>query len=134
MSQENVETVRRAFDALSRGDFEAFVVLHDATAEIHELAEMPDHEIYRGHDEIRRWAEAGSQIFPRVQWTLEEVLHDADGRVVVRTGFRGQGGGSGAPVDQTVFHLIEFDDAGLVVRARAWFDRDQAVRAVGLPE
>jgi len=133
MSQENVETVRRAFDALSRGDAEAFVALHHAEGQIHELAEMPDHKVYRGHDEIRQWVEAGLQIFPGVQWTLEEVLHDADDRVVVRTGFRGQGGGSGVPVDQTVFHLIEFDD-GLVVRAQAWFDRDQALEAVGLSE
>ena len=68
-----------------------------------------------------------------MRWTLEEVLHDADDRVVVRTVFRGQGGGSGVPVDQTVFHLVEFDD-GLVVRARAWFDRDQALVAAGLSE
>jgi ketosteroid isomerase-like protein len=133
MSQENLETVRRGFDALSRGDVDAFVGVHGAEAEIHELAEMPDHRVYRGHDEIRQWAEAGLQIFPGVQWTLEEVLHDADDRVVVRTGFRGQGGGSGAPVDQTVFHLIEFDD-GLVARARAWFERGQALEAVGLSE
>ena len=133
MSQGNVETVRTAFDALSRGDIEAFVALHHPEGQIHELPEMPDHKVYRGHDEIRQWVEAGLQIFPGVQWTLEEVLHDADDQVVVRTGFRGQGGGSGVPVDQTVFHLIEFDD-GLVVRAKAWFDRDQALEAVGLSE
>jgi len=129
MSQENVETVRRAFDALSRGDIEAFVALHHAEGRIHELAEMPDHQVYRGHDEIRQWVEAGLQIFPGVQWTLEEVLHNADDQVVVRTSFRGQGGGSGVPVDQTVFHLIEFDD-GRVVRTQGWFDRDQALEAV----
>jgi ketosteroid isomerase-like protein len=131
MSQENVEIVRRAFDALSRGDIEAFVALHHAEGQIHELAEMPDHKVYRGHDEIRQWVESGLEVFPGVRWSLEEVLHDADDRVVVRTGFRGQGGGSGVPVDQTVFHLIEFDD-GLVVQARAWFDRDQALEAVRL--
>jgi ketosteroid isomerase-like protein len=66
-----------------------------------------------------------------VQWTLEEVLHDADDQVLTRTAFRGRGGGSGVPVDQTVFHLIEFED-GLVVRGRAWFDRAQAFEAAGL--
>jgi ketosteroid isomerase-like protein len=133
VSQGNVEAVRRGYDALSRGDVEAFVAGCHAEGEIHELAEIPDHKVYRGHGEIRQWAEAGLQIFPGVQWTLEEVLHDADDQVVVRTGFRGRGGGSGVPVDQTVFHLIEFDD-GLVVRAQAWLDRDQAVEAVALSE
>ena len=128
-----MEIIGRAFDALSRGDVDAFVEVYRADAEIHELVEMPDHKVYRGRDEIRQWADAGLQIFPGVQWTLDEVLHDADDRVVVRTSFRGQGGGSGVPVDQTVFHLIEFDD-GLVVRAQAWFERDQALEAVGLSE
>ena len=52
--------------------------VYHAEAEIHELVEMPDHKVYRGHDEIRQWAEAGLEIFPGVRWTLEEVVHDAD--------------------------------------------------------
>src|SRR5262245_62636227 len=60
MSEENVELVRRAYDAFNRGDFEGWLAALDPDVEWDERYIAPDAAVYRGHDGVRRWARKGS--------------------------------------------------------------------------
>lgn len=124
------EVFAPAYQALSRGDLDTWLAGLHEDAELHELAEMPDTAVYRGHADIRRWAEENMSLLPDWEWVPEEVLHATTEVVVVGVRLRGRGLGSGAPVDQRVFHVIEFRD-GKTTRIRGFLNGDQALVAAG---
>ena len=55
MSQENVEIVRRVFEAFNRRDIAAFLELLDPDVEWVPILAVLEGRVYRGHEEIRRW-------------------------------------------------------------------------------
>jgi ketosteroid isomerase-like protein len=59
MSRENVEVVRRLYDALGRRESEAVLALYDSEVEIdasHGLFKFGHGKrVYHGHDGLRRW-------------------------------------------------------------------------------
>jgi ketosteroid isomerase-like protein len=133
MSRENVETVQRGYEAINRGDLDAWLDTVHPDAELHELAEMPDTAVYRGHEGLRAWAEGVMQLVEEWEWTPEEFVYEGESAVVVRTRLRAQGLGSGVPVDQHVFHVYEFRDLE-VIRLRGFLNRTEALEAVGVRE
>jgi ketosteroid isomerase-like protein len=122
----------RGYEALSRHDYDGFLEGLHEDAELHELAEMPDTAVYRGHDEIRSWAEEGASLVADWAWIPEEVLHIADGVTVIRVRFSGRGAESGAPLEQALFHVIDFRDVK-ATRIRGYLSADQALAAAGAP-
>jgi ketosteroid isomerase-like protein len=133
MSQENVEIVRRAYEAFSRGDFEAWLESVHQDAELHEASEIPDTAVYRGHDGLRRWAESVNQLVSDWHWTPEEFIYQGEDAVLIRVRLAFRSAGADVPLEQVIFHLIEFQ-AGEIVCFRGFFDRDMALEAVGLSE
>jgi ketosteroid isomerase-like protein len=133
MSRPPIEAIRSGYEALSRGDIDAWLRGVHVDATLHELADIPDSRVYRGHDEIRQWAQAAMHVVEEWQWTPEELLHEGDDWAVVRTRFSARGAGSGAPVEQVIFHVLEFRD-GRMIRIRGSLDRNKALEAVGLSE
>lgn len=120
----------RGYESLSRGAFDAWLEgLHD-DAELHELAEIPDTAVYRGHEEIRAWAEAAMALTVDWEWIPEEVIWAADGVIVVRVRFIGRGAESGAPLAQVIFHVLEFRDRKAAV-IRGFLGEREALRAAG---
>ena len=57
MSQENVEIVRRAFEAFNRRDMTAFLDLLDPDVEWVPILAVLEGRVYRGHKDVRRWVE-----------------------------------------------------------------------------
>ena len=61
MSQENVEIVRAAFDAYSRGDMESVLRLMDPEIVVAQRPEVPDGRTLHGHagvmDAVAAWPE-----------------------------------------------------------------------------
>ena len=62
MSQENVEVVRRMYDAYARGDFATGLSYLDSGIEFSQPAEEPGGGTYHGHDER---PSDRSDLFPR---------------------------------------------------------------------
>ena len=124
------EVLAPGYRALSSGDFDTFLAGLHEDAELHELAEMPDTAVYRGHAEIRGWAEAGIGLVDDWEWVPDEVLHATGEVVVVGVRFQGRGHGSGAPLERRLFHVIELRD-GKATRIRGFLSEDQALAAAG---
>jgi ketosteroid isomerase-like protein len=132
MSSQNVETVRRSFEAWNRDDVDAW--LEGAHPEIEWSSEVVRRiegaeTVYRGTDGMRRYWDEWHAV-----WDMTIEVTDArelDGDTVLAFAqLHSRGRGSGVDVDQPVAYVIEFDD-GLARRVRAYLDPQQAIEATG---
>ncbi len=137
MSQENVEIVRRIYDAVERQDSEVALALYDPRVE-YDFSSSPfqsliEQTIYEGHEGVRaffreRYQEAWAETVDH----LEEIIEVGDQVVgVVTTGGRGRV--SGVEVEHKHAGLWSFRD-GLVTRVAWYSTRDEALEAAGLAE
>ena len=128
MSQENVEVVRRSFDAYRHGDLDA--ALSDAHPEItwdpYEEAPMQGLDAVRG--QLARWESDWEEL----ETTPEEFI-DAGDRVVVVAHYRGRGRGGGIDVDARSY-LVYTLRAGKLIGMQEFIERREAMEAAGLEE
>jgi ketosteroid isomerase-like protein len=132
MSQENVELVRRRFEALNRGDLAAMVELTDPAAVWWDRADDPEGAgPHRGRDACLQHLEDLLED-AELQAQPQEFI-DAGDRVVVGVRLVGRGRTSGASFEEHEFHVYTFRE-GKVIETREYRDRGEALEAVGLPE
>ena len=132
MSQENVELIRRTYDALRRRDMEA--VLEPLDLEVVATSRLASAEgiVYHGRDGVRRMIDEILSVFP--DWAPEVIsARDLGDRVVAELRVVGQAVGSGITVGETAWQVIEFRD-GKVVRLYGYGSEAEALEAVGLAE
>jgi ketosteroid isomerase-like protein len=133
MSQENVEFLRRGYEALHRGDLETFKALSrerlDPEFVFHSVW---DGRVFKGFEGTQEWISDTREVWENYEQKLEEIL-DLGENVVVVVRIAGRGGGSGVPVSQDLAVVWTFvgDKA---VRARSFTSRAEALEAAGLRE
>jgi ketosteroid isomerase-like protein len=134
MSQEHVDAVRRSFDAWNRRDFDAWVeLLHPEIEWVSELAAQFEGSgaASRGLTEMRRyWDEWHALWDMAIELTDVRDLGDT---VIAIAHVRARGEASGVGLEQPIAYVIEFED-GLARRARSYFNKREALAAVGLSE
>jgi ketosteroid isomerase-like protein len=128
MSQENVETVRRAY-ADPHGLAAAAADMVAPDAEFDFTAAYPDGPVLRGLDAVRSFRNEG----PWGPLHFEpERFFDVDAeRVLVFVRATATGKGSGVGVEARTAHEFTIRD-GLLVRWKVYGDRDAALKAAGL--
>ncbi len=131
MSQENVETVRRWFEAFSNQDFDAAIAL------VHrDVVFVPpgDQAPYTGAESFRRWMEP--DVFLDQVATPLETVAVTDRTIFARQRVTGQGRASGIDLDITTWSVWTFDDDGLITRIEVYLahEKDMALEAAGLSE
>jgi ketosteroid isomerase-like protein len=132
VSAENVEIVRRAFEAFNRRDFD--VALRDAAPDV--TVDMshsrgPYADVYVGHDAIRRvWTDL-TEVFERTTMVPDEFI--PHGEYVVVPGPTRMTGRGGIEVEAKGAWVATLRD-GRVVRWTIYQDRAEALKAVGLKE
>ena len=129
MSQANVELVREIYERFRAGDREGALALHDPEIEVHDRPEVPDPQVYRGHEGVIRAVAASRATFERLDIVPEEFVEKGD-RVVVVFRFLGTGRESGVPIDQRLCHAWTIRD-GKAVRMEVHSSRDEALRSAG---
>jgi ketosteroid isomerase-like protein len=142
MSQENVDLVRRWYEALARmlsahsaapGPIEDAPFLDEVFALADEDIEWRwplTPESFHGRDGMLRAAADWLETVDEWQIELEDVV-DAGERVLASQLVRARGKGSGAPTDQHVFTVITFRD-NRILRLDDYLDRREALHAAGL--
>jgi ketosteroid isomerase-like protein len=133
MSQENVETFRRAVDAINRGDIAAVVELLDPEFEAGvppEFSAEPD--TYRGHDGIRRYFESFNASMDEIRYEPERVW-DAGDSVVAAVRLTAKGRHTSISVEQRFGHVWTFSE-GKAISVRTYASMDEAVQALGLSQ
>ena len=131
MSRENVETVRRGWEAFNRGD-PAFLADFADDAEFEEDSAFPEAAVFRGRDAIVAYIAGFQEQMRDHRFEVEEV-RDLGDRVLALLHETARGASSGIDVDQRPAFLFQFRD-GRIVRMRAYLDRAEALRVTGLEE
>jgi ketosteroid isomerase-like protein len=136
VSRENVEIVRRIYDAVAQRDaatpfaYYAEDIVWDVSNS--RRAALMMHSVYHGHEGVRQcWREA-VEAFGEVDFDVEELI-DAGGQVVAVIRERAIGRTSGAPVEASHVTILTLAH-GKVIRVQVWDDRAEALKAVGLQE
>jgi ketosteroid isomerase-like protein len=132
MSQENVDIVRQATDAFSRGDADAFAELTTSDVEWKVGLAAVEGEVFRGAEGVRAYFDRLSSAWSQFQFLAEE-FRDLGDAVVVIGRLRGTGRGGGVPVESPVGAVWDVRD-GKIWRLRAYLNPAQALEAVGLEE
>jgi ketosteroid isomerase-like protein len=130
MSQENVDKAREFIEAYNRRDFDAALQHFDPDVEW-VLPARQRSDSGRGLDAVR-------QFFDSVDETMEELWLEArefvDGgdRVATRLRHHGRGKGSGAEIDEELYHQVATFRDGRIVRMEYLADWDEALEAAGV--
>jgi ketosteroid isomerase-like protein len=95
--------------------------------------EDPDHATYRGIDAIRKQHQGWFDSYPDLRVEPVEIRRNGE-RVFVWAHFSGHGADSGAAMDMELAHVLTIDEEGRTRRLEEFFDRGEALRAVGLEE
>ena len=132
MSEENVEVVRRAYEAFNRRDWDAAFRDQAPDVEYTTPPRGPTAGRYRGREEIQGfWAEMLT-AFDAASVEPEEFFERGDQvAVVVRTRMRPKG--SSAEIERRTGALWKIRD-GTVVSIRIFAKPEEALDAVGLEE
>ena len=131
MSQENVESVYRAFDAFNRRDLDAYLELLDPAVEFRSLLVDMENS-YHGHEGIRRnWHEV---LAVSPDFTLEVVeVRDLGDATLTKLVARGHGAGSDIPLEQALWSVARVRGEKVVSIAN-FATEAEALEAVGLRE
>ena len=132
MSEENVESVRRAWEAYLRGDMDALVALWDPEVvwDLQHFRNWPESS-YHGVDGVRRFLTEWLEVWGEYEVDVEETLAAPDGRVVSLITHRAKGSHSGIPMVLPMA-LIATLRNGKIIRFDAYEDRAEALEATGL--
>jgi ketosteroid isomerase-like protein len=132
MSQENVEVVRRSFDAFKHHHFDAAVEMWDPEGEwTPAMAGAIETKVYRGTD-TRRYFDDLFESFSEVRIDHLE-LRDCDDHVLALYRLTVRGYDSGLPIEQLGGTVYEVR-GGKIVYGRSYLSRREALKAVGLAE
>ena len=138
MSRENVEVVRRIFEAIRRGDVAASFALYDPQIEWDtsqgSVGELLGGRLYRGHEEVRSVFRHLYEAWADFEVCLEELIDAGDEQVIAVVTGRGRGRASGVEVEQKDQGSVWTIRDGKVVRVVWFFTREDALEAVGLAE
>jgi uncharacterized protein len=125
---DDVETLRKAYEALNEGDIESALAVLDEDAEWCEHSDLPEAGLYRGRASIRAFLQSFLESWEDFHQETEDLI-PAEGRVLLMLRSRVRGAGSGIHVEGEYAHLWTMRD-GRGVRVDAYFDRKEALRAL----
>jgi ketosteroid isomerase-like protein len=131
MSKQNVEIVRRMYEAFHRGDAAGALEHFDPDVVV-DMSRRIDGGIGRGRDELNALVTQWVGTF--VKWGEEiEEIRDLGGQVLVRATQRGRGKGSGVEVTARYALLYEIQ-GDKITRMTLYPEPAEALEAAGLSE
>lgn len=132
MSQQDIDLIRSAYEALNRGDIEALVDVCDPDFQLDMSERVFNPATYDGHDGIRRFYGEVREVWEEFRWE-PEALHDAGDQVVALLHSHGRGSGSGIEIDRDVAMVWTVRE-GRASALRFYLDQAEALKAAGLED
>jgi ketosteroid isomerase-like protein len=137
MPTDDVELVRRGYEALNSGDLEGALALFHPDVEVRMAKDgrtvlgLDFDESYRGVDGFIRFLARVGDALDDARWEPEEYIDAGENGVVVLIRMTARGRASGLKIDQPMAHLCRMRDGKLVAHETFW-ERANALRAAGL--
>jgi ketosteroid isomerase-like protein len=132
MSQENVEIVRRGFEAFNRGGLDAVLGFYDPEVEWVTTDGYVEAGTYRGHEGVLRYLGSLAAEFEDVRLEPEELIEVGE-QVVAPIRATATGKRSGVPVEFTITFVYWLRD-GLAVRVENYAAKAEALEALARRE
>lgn len=135
MSQQNLESFKRAVAAWNRGDADAMLKEFDPELEWHGVFGVMfggEVSVCRGRDELREYLRDVDEGFAERHVDYGEI-RELGNRILAIGGVKARGRKSRVEIDSPYGILVEFRD-GRVHRVRDYFDPAKALEAAGLSE
>ena len=137
MSEENVEIIRRMYDAWLSDDYDTVYATYHFDIRLHpdpEASWVGIDDRYVGHDGMRRYMAAVYEAFEDYRPEIEKIVDAGEERVLTLAVEHGRGRGSGAEVEaHKTAHLWTLRD-GKAVQLDLFLDRQRALETVGMRE
>ena len=133
MSQENVEVVREAINAINRSDFDAMLAFLSPDVVWEALEGVAGiGELYRGRAEVRKWvALMLENMEDGINAEIEQMTDLGDERVFIAVNLTARRRGSGVPFQYRTWQIVCFAD-GLIARRQVFWTRAEALKTAGL--
>jgi ketosteroid isomerase-like protein len=131
MSQENVEIVRRGFDAWNTGDMDALRELYDPGIIWQAPEGWPEPGPYVGREAVMRQLEQMRETWDADALEPISDFIDAADRVVVRIIWRGVGHGPESNLELTGVYTVR---KGRIPYIEFFWDHAEALETLGLSE
>jgi ketosteroid isomerase-like protein len=134
MSQENVETVRTATEAMLRGDAATALDALDPDVEWHAtVGGINEGRTYHGSAEVAKAFIDYFEVWERIELRADDYIDAGDDEVIVFLHEVAMGRESGAVVETDTGTVNTVRD-GKIARVRGYMKRSQALEAAGLSE
>jgi ketosteroid isomerase-like protein len=131
MSQQNVEIVQLAFEAIRQRDIEGLLALYDPDIEFMPLTgTLVESGGYEGHAGVRDYFDEVAQVWEEMR-PYAHTTQPVGDHVVVTGGCAVRGIGSGVESDDRMAWVITLRD-GKILRHRGFGTAEEALGAVGL--
>jgi ketosteroid isomerase-like protein len=132
MSEENVEVVLRAVEALNRRDADSFVTVLAPDGEWEDpLFWSGGATVYLGREELREWFSQILEPWESFHFGVKEIA-GADDRVLLGGLLTGRGKGSGVDAPGLQVWQVFWMANGETTRRRVFLDRGEALEAARL--
>jgi ketosteroid isomerase-like protein len=126
MSDADVETLRRSYAALNRGDLDEALEALDPAAEWRESPELPGGDVFPSREAVRVFLDGFLETWREFRQEIEDMVIEGD-RVAVLIHLTAVGRVSGIEVDTRYAHVWTMRD-GKGVRVDAYRDQETALR------
>jgi len=130
MREQDLEALRRGYEAWNRGDLGEVLELVDPEIEWRPGEDAPEPAEATGREGFRGFIESWTESFDELRIEPREVVVAGDHAVVV-VDQRGRGRGSGIELDISTVHVWRIRE-GRAVGWYAYRTRDEALAAVGM--
>lgn len=133
MSDENVELVKRGFEAFARDGWQALLpLLHPEFEAITSPDVAMEPDTYRGAEGVRRYFESFEEAMEDIRFLPQGEFIDAGDKVLVPFRLAARGKETGIEVEQPAFQVWTLRD-GKALRVEVFGSREAAFEAAGLP-
>jgi uncharacterized protein len=126
VSEQDVELVRRVFQAINERDVDAMLDAYHPDADLSTLtSELVQGNAYRGHSGIREYFSSFADVWEELHLEPEEI-RDLGDRILVVGRWSSRGKESGAAVESPAAWIFAVRD-GRIVFTRAYRDAEDAL-------
>lgn len=129
MSEQTLDAVRAAYEAINSGDPGPVLEAVDEGMEFHEPASLPYGGIHRGPDGMEQLVGKLVGTWENLPLEIEELL-DAGDCVTIRGRFQGRSKSTGDEVDEPYLEVLRFRE-GKAVEGWIQIDTAKVLQALG---
>jgi ketosteroid isomerase-like protein len=131
--QENVELVRRGYEALNNREFSRMGEFLDPEIEVDVSRNALNPGVHSGHSGFEGMIRSTDDVWDDFRNEVHEVI-DAGDHVIVSLTNTATGGGSGVSTRQHVFHVLTVRNGKIVRIVGGIQSREEALALAGLSE